>query len=68
VGSPCSQTPRWCASQAARRRRAAQKGGNNAGRSSARFHLLRTLGGQEIRIDVDCTPVNADDDEMPEGA
>ena len=28
----------------------------------ARFHLTRTLGSQEIRIDVDCTPVSTDDD------
>ena len=28
----------------------------------ARFFLTRTVGGQEIRIDVDCTPVSTDDD------
>ena len=32
----------------------------------ARFHLTRTLGRQEIRIDVDCTPVSTDDDSAEE--
>lgn len=32
-------------------------------RGSARFVLQRTLGGHQIRVDVDCTPVPAEFDE-----
>lgn len=32
-------------------------------RGSARFFLQRTIGGQQVRVDVDCTPVPAEFDE-----
>ena len=31
-------------------------------RGSARFSLVRKVGGQEVRLDVDCTPVPTEDD------
>ncbi len=30
---------------------------------SARFFLTKTVGNQQIRIDLDCSPVPADDEE-----
>ena len=32
--------------------------------SQARFHLTRSVGGQEVRLDVDCSPVPDDEAEI----
>ncbi len=29
----------------------------------ARFHLTKTVGSQQIRLDLDCNPIPSDDDE-----